>query len=173
MNNDEQLNLLQGIQVASPATRLMAKFTDLLFVLAIGIVGGPIGALVGFVYSLVADGMGFEFLDGQSLGKKIFKLRVIAPQTGRPIRWRRSVFRNTPVGVATFFAMIPVWGHIFLIFIGFFLMIFEVYMMLKNARHRRFGDLLGDTEVINVAQGVTLPHEVEELIRKFFARLRS
>lgn len=142
--------------VASPGVRLLAKFTDLILILAVGIAGGPLGALIGFLYSLLSDGSGHPMFDGQSLGKKLFKIRVIAPHSKLPIRWRRSLFRNTPVGVATFFAMIPVWGHLFLIVIGFFLMVFEVYMMLKSPKHQRFGDLLGDTEVVNVGHGIKL-----------------
>lgn len=148
----------------------------------------PVGPLLGFAYSLVADGLRLPRsskrklnLQGQSIGKWLFKIRVVmaAPRDGgaqgpgrheevgeagsggiadselrvrdrRSASIRASVLRNAPVGVATFFAIIPVWGWIILGIVGIPLMIMEVYLMMTVETGHRLGDVMADTEVIHV-----------------------
>lgn len=134
---------------ASPAKRVIAKFIDLFLVMAISAIPFyPVAPLLGFLYSLFADGTGFRSFDGQSIGKKLLKIRVVATADRRPIRWRRSLLRNIPVGVATFFALIPIWGWFILGIIGFPLMIIEIYLIVKAPRAQRLGDVMADTEVV-------------------------
>ena len=133
----------------------------------------PLGPLLGFLYSLVADGLRLGKVSGQSIGKKIFKLRVeevrlrkISSSGGgsfaetdqseptheveqrKPCSLKASCLRNAPVGVATFFGIIPLWGWLILGLVGIPLMAIEVYLMFRVAKGRRIGDVLGDTEVV-------------------------
>jgi uncharacterized RDD family membrane protein YckC len=134
----------------SVLNRVIAKMIDILLVLLAGaILPRPFGSLLGFFYSLTADGMNFGPFSGQSVGKKLMKLRVIHVQTRKPATLRDSLLRNTPVGVATFFAIIPLWGWLILGLIGVPLMIMEIYLMMSVETGHRLGDVMGDTEVID------------------------
>jgi hypothetical protein len=145
---------------ANPVRRVGAKFIDLAVVMLVSvIVFYPVGPLVGFLYSLLADALPFRGFSGQSLGKKLLKLRAISLKPGPAkvgadgnpaLTYRDSLFRNAPVGVATFFALIPVWGWAILALIGFPLMIVEIYLLVRAPRGQRLGDVMADTEVVEV-----------------------
>jgi uncharacterized RDD family membrane protein YckC len=131
--------------------RAVAKWVDLLVIFFLAIIFRyPIGPLLGFFYSLLADGAPFKKCQGQSLGKKLMNLRVIRLVDRQPARWQDSALRNMPIGVATFFGIIPVWGWLILLFIGIPLMIMELYLMLTAASGHRLGDVMADTEVIGL-----------------------
>jgi uncharacterized RDD family membrane protein YckC len=107
-----------------------------------------VGPLLGFLYSLFADGIQQPGFRGQSLGKKIMHLQVVNQITREPAHWKESVLRNAPIGVATFFGMIPIWGWLILILIGVPLMLMEIYLMIRVDTGHRLGDVMGETEVI-------------------------
>lgn len=131
--------------------RVLAKCVDLGVFFAIAILlPYPLGPLLGFLYSLLADGICFRAFRGQSIGKRLMNLRVISELTKKPATWKDSVLRNAPVGVATFFAIIPVWGWLILALIGLPLVIVEIYLMLRAESGRRIGDAMADTEVIEL-----------------------
>jgi len=109
--------LSQTVQYASLQSRLFAKFIDLLIVFTLGRVMGNAGAVLGFIYSLVADGLPVNTLKGQSLGKKLVGIQVLDPE-GRPSGLRISVIRNIPVGFVTFLMIIPFWGWILSALVG-------------------------------------------------------
>lgn len=135
----------------SVINRVIAKVIDILIVMLLAAtLPRPFGPLLGFLYSLGADGMNFGPFVGQSIGKKIMKLRVVQVRTGAPARLKDSALRNAPVGVATFFSIIPVWGWLILALVGIPLMIMEIYLMLTVETGHRLGDVMGDTEVIEV-----------------------
>ncbi|MBC7693629.1 MAG: hypothetical protein H7222_17825 [Methylotenera sp.] len=145
---------------ARVGARITAKVIDLILVIAVAaILPYPIGPLLGFLYSLVADGMNLPGFGGQSIGKKLLKLQVvrfeeslpegvIERRVPRPVRLLDSVYRNAPVGVATFFALIPIWGWLILALVGIPLMIMEIYLMITVATRHRLGDVMADTEVL-------------------------
>jgi uncharacterized membrane protein len=112
----------------------------------------PLGPLLGFLYSLFADGVNYKMFSGQSVGKKVMGLRVMSTVRKEPATLRDSGLRNAPVGVATFFAIIPIWGWLILVLIGLPLMIMEIYLMLRVESGHRLGDVMGDTEVIEVGR---------------------
>lgn len=138
--------------------RVFAKAIDLLivwlFAWAIPL-PYPIGPVIGFLYSLSADSMKLGSKRSQSIGKRILGLQTVSTlrHTGdgmrEPCSLKESIFRNAPVGVATFFALIPFWGWIIMILIGIPLMVMEVYLMISVAAGHRLGDVMGDTEVIS------------------------
>jgi uncharacterized RDD family membrane protein YckC len=135
--------------------RVIAKFIDIGLIVAMaGVLPYPLGPILGFLYSLLSDAMNFSsFLGtfrGQSLGKKIMRLQVVSTKTRAPAQARDSLYRNTPVGVITFFAIIPVWGWIIFFLLGIPLFLMEVYLMSSVAAGHRLGDVMGDTEVVEL-----------------------
>jgi uncharacterized RDD family membrane protein YckC len=136
----------------SVANRVIAKVIDILIVFALAVaLPYRIGPLLGFLYSLFADGFDRGIFHGQSVGKKVMKLQVISTITKKPATWKESALRNTPVGVATFFSLIPIWGWLILALIGIPLMLMEIYLMLRVDTGHRLGDVMGDTEVVEFA----------------------
>jgi hypothetical protein len=134
----------------SVSHRVGAKLIDLFFVLLVGsIIPYPLGPLLGFVYSLVGDGMPFKNFRGQSVGKKLMNLQAVRQGDQRPIEWKESILRNAPVGVVTFFAIIPIWGWFILAVVGIPLMALEIYLMLRVDTGQRLGDVMGKTEVVS------------------------
>jgi len=136
---------------ATLVNRVVAKSIDIgiVFTLAL-ILPHPLGPLLGFAYSLLADGINRGAFKGQSVGKKLMKLQVVHQSTRKPATFRESALRNAPVGVATFFAIIPFWGWIILALIGLPLMLVEIYLMARVEAGHRLGDVMGDTEVIDL-----------------------
>lgn len=129
--------------------RVIAKVIDIVLVFAVAaFLPYPLGPLLGFSYSLTADGMNFGPFHGQSVGKRAMRLQVLNTREKSPASVRDSVLRNAPVGVATFFAIIPVWGWLILALIGIPLMVMEIYLMVSVETGHRLGDVMGDTEVV-------------------------
>ena len=68
--------------------------------------------------------------------------------TKEPIGFKESLLRNIPIGVATFFAIIPIWGWIVLPIIGLPLIAMEIYLLFKMSSRERLGDVMADTIVV-------------------------
>lgn len=138
----------------SVLNRVFAKGVDFLCLVAASVVlPFPLGPFVGFFYSIFADGLPLAGWQGQSVGKRLFHLKVISVKRGgEPCTWRESVVRNAPVGVATFFALIPIWGWLIVMLLGVPLLLIEVYLMLTVDKGHRLGDVMGDTEVIEISR---------------------
>lgn len=130
--------------------RVAAKLIDIVIIILVAaILPYPLGPLLAFLYSLFGDGLNVKSFRGQSVGKRLMRLQVINVHRARPASFRDSALRNAPVGVATFFAIIPVWGWLILGLIGLPLMAMEIYLMLTVESGHRLGDVMGDTEVID------------------------
>ena len=133
---------------ASLQSRLFAKFTDLLVVVLLGLLlRGGVGSLLGFFYSLVADGFPFRSMQGQSLGKKLMRIRVV-DETGSTPRLKASVIRNIPVGVVTLLMVIPVWGWILSFLVGVPFGLIELSLIARAKGHQRLGDVMAETHVV-------------------------
>ena len=134
-------------QKASTILRFLAKLVDLLCVLIPSVfLPYPVGVLLGFLYTLVHDGI----FQGRSIGKRFFKLQVlIVEEDGKtkPCDYRQSVIRNATLGVATFFAIIPFWGWILLVLLGLPLVLLESYLMIRDPKGLRLGDVMAETQV--------------------------
>lgn len=140
------------MEKAQVSVRVLSKFIDLSVGVVLAIVlRYPLGPLVGFLYTLFSDGLAFGPFYGQSVGKKLVGLKVIDLSSGRSVlHWRQSLLRNLPIGVVTFFGMIPFWGWLVAIFLGFPIITLEIYLMAKNELGQRFGDVLAKTQVIQI-----------------------
>jgi len=134
------------------AQRVAAKMVDLLIVGLLGVllptfIGPILGPIAGFIYSILGDGFSRLGFKGQSVGKRLMGLRVKRADGG-VLRLRDAFIRNLPVGVATFFAIIPPWGWILCILVGVPLMLIEVTLMLRLEGETRLGDIMAGTRVV-------------------------
>lgn len=84
-------------QMAALHLRLGAKAIDiaLIFFITLGLIGllgveSPIPSCVFLGLFLLSDG-----ISGQSIGKRVFKIRVIVFRTQKPIGFGRSIVRNS------------------------------------------------------------------------------
>jgi len=132
--------------------RFLAKMIDILifFFIAKVLFPYPFGLFLGLIYSLIADGMPHAFFQGQSIGKKLLKLQVVHVHTRKSAQIKDSILRNSPLGMAVFFWMIPIWGWMIFLFLGLPILGLEIYLMMISAKHRRLGDFLAETEVIEI-----------------------
>ena len=131
--------------------RLMAKGVDILVVIVLAtVLPRFIGPLLGFAYSLLADGFTYGPFKSQSFGKKLFDLQVRSLVRKAPGNYRDSVVRNAPVGLVTFFGIIPVWGWIIMALVGIPLLVMEIYLIEKMENAHRLGDVMADTEVVRL-----------------------
>ena len=120
--------------------------------------------LVFGAVTLLKDGP-FELgpLVGQSIGKKVFNLKVTKLDGTTPITFGESISRNLPLGIPYFWMaslwvvqLIPVIGwYLFLglFFLGFLgisgINLYEAFLLFKDAEHRRWGDRHAFTRVVD------------------------
>lgn len=128
-------------------TRIMAKGVDLLLVLALYLMGSffwqPFGVLLALSYAALHDGMGM----GQSVGKRIFGLRVVEDQLGLPCSFRNACLRNLPFFLGIPLAALPIfWAGSFFVMLP--LVALELYLILSLDTGVRLGDVLANTLVI-------------------------
>ena len=136
---------LQDYVLASPGSRLGANIIDSLVMWAIwgvagifiGAIGGIFGYILGFlimiagvIYAATKDAL--PFLDGQSIGKKVLKIRVVDEDTQEHItgKFGKSFIRILSLGI-------PIVQLIDIIFI-----------FNEDKRHQRMGDQWAKTIVV-------------------------
>jgi hypothetical protein len=101
------------------------------------------------VYLLAADGL----IHGQSIGKRIFGIRVmVRPRTptgrGRPAGYRESFLRNAPLALVMLFSGIAqFWLVVFLA--GVPIIAYEAWRVYRDPLGLRMGDLFADTQVVD------------------------
>ncbi|MBS1958777.1 MAG: RDD family protein [Bdellovibrionales bacterium] len=142
------------MKYASAKKRFFAKFIDILFIVFLGLAwrGGP-GSILGFIYSLVADGLPFQKWKGQSLGKKVVGIQVLSTS---PLK--SSVLRNIPMAVVAFLMIIPFWGWILAVIVGIPVALIELSLIARAERHQRLGDVMAESFVI---ESEKLPEEAK------------
>lgn len=87
-----------------------------------------IGWLFAIVYILVRDAL----FDGQSVGKRILKLKVVQTEEGRNVNYMDSALRNLPLAI-------PFFNLVFIIV--------EAVFVLRDEDGIRLGDKLAKTQV--------------------------
>ncbi len=138
-------------KIATAQRRLGAKAVDLFLVIFVGLlIPRGIGALIAFAYSIVGDSIHVGNWRAQSIGKKIFGLQVVDQETHNPIGIKKSLIRNAPVGIVTFFAVFPLWGWALAILIGIPLFLIEAVLVFRAENRQRLGDVMADTEVMDL-----------------------
>ena len=114
-------------QMASDGQRIGAYLVDVLLVVVVSIVP-VIGGLVGLAYMLTRDSL--PFLDGQSVGKKVLKIRAVTSDGATLANnWGPGLIRNV-VLLIPFFPLV------------------ELIILLTNKEKLRLGDQWAKTKVI-------------------------
>ncbi len=124
--------------------RLLARTVD--FVIAGALTAVPAaGPILALLYLLLADGV----LRGQSLGKKIFGIKVVHVPSRRECGYRESAFRNAPFALIWVFFLVPLLGWFLLLTLGLAIVSFETYMVYTDALGIRIGDIFADSQVVD------------------------
>jgi uncharacterized RDD family membrane protein YckC len=88
---------------ASLWMRLGARIVDVAVARGFYVVCGDAGGVVALLFLLLADGM----LQGQSVGKRIFGVKVMHLPTRSAARHRDSTLRNAPLALIVLLGMMP------------------------------------------------------------------
>lgn len=147
---------------ASMFLRTGARAIDVGIAWLLYIATGPAGIVMALMYILFADAM----VNGQSIGKKAFGVKVIFLPTRSAVRHRDSVLRNAPFGLVIILAMMPDLG--LRAFIGGVMVIggIEAFRAWRDPQGQRLGDLWAQTQVIDgkvqAGQGELVTRAAEE-----------
>jgi uncharacterized RDD family membrane protein YckC len=140
---------------ASLLLRMGARLVDVAVAWGLWVVCGAAGSVVALLFLLLADGM----IQGQSVGKRIFGVKVMHLPTRSAARHRDSTLRNAPLALVVLLGMMPqplglVAGAAGLIVIGGL----EAWRVLKDPQGWRLGDMWAQTQVVDgkVVAGATV-----------------
>jgi hypothetical protein len=129
--------------------RALARLADVGLAVGFAAAAPALGPILAAAYLLVADGL----IHGQSIGKRLFGVRVmVRPSTpagrGRPAAYRESVLRNAPFAlVSLFYGVVYFW--VVLLLVGVPIVAWEAWRVWKDERGVRMGDLFADTQVVD------------------------
>ena len=130
---------------ASLFLRGCARVIDVAIAWVLYVGTGPAGVVVALLYLLFADGM----LQGQSLGKKLFGVKVVYLPTRQGARHRDSVLRNAPFGLVIILSMMPDLGLRAFIAGCVVVGAIEIVKVLRDPLGLRLGDLWANTQVVD------------------------
>jgi hypothetical protein len=140
---------------ASLFLRLGARVVDVAVAWGLYVVCGAAGAVVALLFLLLADGM----IQGQSVGKRIFGVKVMHLPTRSAARHRDSTLRNAPLALVVLLGMMPaplgwVAGLAGLVVIGGV----EAWRVVRDPLGWRLGDTWAQTQVVDgkVVAGATV-----------------
>jgi uncharacterized RDD family membrane protein YckC len=140
---------------ASLLLRLGARLVDVAVAWGLWVLAGAAGSVVALLFLLLADGM----LQGQSVGKRIFGVKVMHLPTRSAARHRDSALRNAPIALIVLLGMMPeglglVAGVAGLLVIGGL----EGWRLLRDPLGWRLGDMWAQTQVVDgkVVAGATV-----------------
>lgn len=140
---------------ASLWLRLGARVVDVAVAWGLYVVCGAAGAVVALLFLLLADGM----LQGQSVGKRIFGVKVMHLPTRSAARHRDSTLRNAPLALVVLLGMMPaphglVAAAAGLVVIGGV----EAWRVVRDPLGWRLGDTWAQTQVVDgkVVAGATV-----------------
>ena len=141
-DDDEQA---PGVPVPKPDIlhRAIAKAIDLLLFAAAVHLLDMVGAAMGLLYLAIADG----FWQGQSVGKRLIRLRVLRKADHQPIGFRESIMRNLTVVFPAALLVVPVVGWIMFLTLGLLVVLVEAYLASHDETGARLGDIIAQTVV--------------------------
>ena len=129
--------------------RIIAFLVDMSIYVALWIffyfnfhLGDYLSWLLASFYLLIKDGL----IHGQSIGKFIFKIRVVDINEKKPISLIASIERNLVLVIPNLFRFIPFVGSLLLIVVY----IWETYLIYYHSNGSRWGDQFAKTEVIQL-----------------------
>ena len=111
--------------------RIYAWLIDLLIFVGVGIFFGPLGWLASTGYWLFRDGL----FEGQSIGKRLLGLQVVARQGSARATFLTSAIRNLLWIIPLVNLVMGVTG---------------LYLLFHDGGGRHWGDRLADTRVVKV-----------------------
>jgi hypothetical protein len=132
---------------ASLLLRFGARVVDVAVAWGLAVVcGAAAGPLVALLFLLLADGM----LQGQSVGKRVFGVKVMHLPTRSAARHRDSTLRNAPLALVVLLGMMPApLGMVAfaagLVVIGSV----ESWRVLRDPLGLRLGDVWAQTQVVD------------------------
>jgi hypothetical protein len=131
---------------ASLLLRVGARVVDVAVAWGLWVVCGAAGSVVALLFLLLADGM----LLGQSVGKRLFGVKVIYLPTRSAARHRDSALRNAPLALIVLLGMMPeglglVAGMAGLLVIGGL----EGWRVVRDPLGCRLGDAWAQTQVVD------------------------
>ncbi len=124
--------------------RFIAKAIDVLIFFIASSVLHIYGTIAGLLYILIADYVG----NGQSLGKKIVKIRVVTQEGAYQINLTESIIRNLSCSIVLIFTQLGFIGLILFLTAGLAICAVEIYFMITDIGGIRIGDILANTMVI-------------------------
>jgi hypothetical protein len=140
---------------ASLLLRAGARLVDLCIAWGFYVVAGAAGSVVALLFLLLADGM----LQGQSVGKRLFGVKVMHLPTRSAARHRDSTLRNAPLALIVLLGMMPTpLGGVAmlagLVVIGGV----EAWRVIRDPLGWRLGDTWAQTQVVDgkVVAGATV-----------------
>jgi uncharacterized RDD family membrane protein YckC len=143
MENRPSVTVVDNYSLASPTERMLAFAVD--YLIAFGLLFIPYaGSALSFLYLVCRDGI--KFLNYKSLGKKIFRIKVIRGNELHANLWQ-SVKRNL-IFLPNCLLMFPGNYKYAVLVINITTMLIEVYLLFTSSDTQRMGDNMADTLVI-------------------------
>ena len=131
---------------ASLLLRLGARLVDVAVAWGLWVVCGAAGSVVALLFLLLADGM----LHGQSIGKRMFGVKVMYLPTHSAARHRDSALRNAPLALIVLLGMMPEGLGLGAGLAGLFVIGgLEGWRVLKDPLGWRLGDMWAQTQVVD------------------------
>jgi uncharacterized RDD family membrane protein YckC len=128
-----------------PYRRIASKLVDLILALSLSAsIPRPLGVLSGFLYLCFADGV----FRGQSLGKFLFRFKVIGVETLAPCGFIQSLLRNLYLALLFLLLSSPLLGTVIALVSGCFVIPTDLYALFFRPWGERIGDLIARTRVI-------------------------
>jgi len=140
---------------ASLLLRLGARLVDVGVAWGLYVVCGAAGAVVALLFLLLADGM----IQGQSVGKRIFGVKVMHLPTRSAARHRDSTLRNAPLALIVLLGMMPAPLGAVAAAAGLFVIGgVEAWRVVRDPLGWRLGDSWAQTQVVDgkVVAGATV-----------------
>ncbi|MGA9521569.1 MAG: RDD family protein [Myxococcaceae bacterium] len=125
--------------------RIGARLADLGMAWGIFLAGGRAGAVLAILYLLLADGI----FAGQSIGKRIFGVKVVHLPTRSAGRKRDSTLRNAPLALPLLFGMMPEVGTVAFVAGAVVIGGVEAWRVIRDPLGLRFGDVWAETQVVD------------------------
>ncbi|MCC6503273.1 MAG: RDD family protein [Deltaproteobacteria bacterium] len=142
-----------GLKKAEYLERFLAKFIDFLVVGALFMIPGPVGPLAGTTYILISDGL----KGGQSLGKRLIRLKALSLATGGPCDFRKSMIRNAPFALLIVFCYVVGWipylGPLLSVIAVVAVFGMEITLIFTDSMGARLGDRVAGTIVVDSGHG--------------------
>ncbi len=124
--------------------RGLARLVDFTLAFAVAQTAPPVGPILAALYLLIADGL----MNGQSVGKRIFGVRVVVVPRRASAGFHESLLRNAPFALVAVFGSVPPLWPVLLV-AGIPIVAFESYMIFTDRLGIRIGDIFADTQVVD------------------------